>query len=108
MTTPTQHDHPDWQRTVSAADIQVMAFSDPQVVGTLSYGTFLVGNLPYLWLNLLVAAGGARMTFRWLETETAVSAIAENTVDVLSAAPARGPLAVIAPWVEVSVTVDAA
>lgn len=107
MTTPTAHDHPDWQRTVSAADIQVSTFSDPQNVGTLSYGTFLVGNLPFLYINFSVATGGARMTLRWLDEQTAISAIATYAIDVLANIPASGPVPVLAPWVEISITVDA-
>lgn len=107
MTTPVTHDHPDWQRTVSAADIRVIDFNDTQTVGTLSYGRVFVGNLPFLFITLAVSAGGARLALTFYPSESAVNAIGANIVDTRAGLVASGPIAVLGPWVDMTVTIDA-
>ena len=109
MTTPVQHGHPDWSRTVSASDILVLDTGTvAQAAATVVHGRFFVGNLPYLWVRLFVGGGGARMRLHWYEDLAGGVAIAENLVDVLFPGVAEGPFAVLAPFVEVATLVDAA
>jgi hypothetical protein len=108
MTTPVQHGHPDWARTVSASDILVLATQTiAQAANPLLHGRFFVGNLPYLWCRVFSTAGGVRLRLVWYTAETGGFAIAENLVDALSIGVAEGSFAVLGPFVEVTTIVDA-
>lgn len=108
MTTPVQHGHPDWSRTVSASDILVVDTGTiAQAAATVVHGRFFVGNLPFLWVRLFVDGGGARLRLHWYEDLTGGVAIAENLADTRFPAVAEGPFAVLAPFVEVATLVDA-
>jgi hypothetical protein len=107
MTTPVLHDQPDWQRTVSAADIQVLNFSGAQGVAQVDRGTFFVGNLPFLWLFASTTAGGVRVTLDWLDAATGGTVIAQNRADARFIASASGAFRVLGPYVRITTDVDA-
>lgn len=106
-TTPVPHDHPDWQRTTSTVDIQVLDVSGvAQNVLQLDRGTFFVGTSPYLWLTSAVGAGGMRITLQWKDAQSGGNTVAVTPVDILTAMNGTGPIAVISPWVQILTDVD--
>jgi hypothetical protein len=108
MTTPVQHGHPDWARTISAADILVIDTGTVQQNNVTEVrGRFFVGNLPHIWVRIFCDAGGVRLRLHWYQAATGGSAIAENLVDARFISIAEGPFAVLAPFVEVTTIVDA-
>lgn len=108
MTSPVQHGHPDWSRTVSASDILALDTGTVQQNNlTEVRGRVFVGNLPYIWVRAFADAGGVRLRLHWYAAASGGSAIAENLVDARSPAVAEGPFAVVAPFVEIATLVDA-
>lgn len=107
MTTPTAHDHPDWGRTVSGADIRVVNASGVQGALFVSHGTFFVGNLPHVHIALETLAGGVQLELDWLDAETGGNQVGLNRVDCLAGVDASGSFPVLAPFVEVFTRVDA-
>ena len=105
MTTPLAHDHPDYQRTVSATDIQVATASGAQGGGTVDHGTFFVGNLPYVYVFLSAGGGGARLRLIWRDA-IGGNVLGDNMVDVLDGMEASGGFAVLGPFVQVTTLVS--
>lgn len=109
MTFPVAHDHPDWQRTVSTADIQVLDVPGvAQGALQVDRGTFFVGTSPFLWLTSAVNLGGFRVTLQWRDALSGGAIVANNVVDVLPAMNATGPIAVVSPYVQILTNVDVA
>lgn len=107
MTTPVQHGHPDWGRTISAADIQVIRTTHVQVAAQDDLGTFFVGNLPYLWVRMSVNAGGAKLTLNWMDAPTGGNILTTNEVHTRVTITATGPFVILGPWVQLVTETDA-
>jgi hypothetical protein len=85
----------------------VLSVSGIQGALLVSHGTFFVGNLPSIHLQLSVLAGGVQLEFSWLDAETGGNQVAITRVDTRAGIGASGPFAVISPFVEISTLVDA-
>lgn len=107
MTTPVQHGHPDWARTVSAADILAFNFDDTQTDVIETRETVFVGNLPYLFLALDAAANGVRVQLNWRDAQSGGNLIGLDTVDTFAPLEAYGPIANQGPYVQIVTTVSA-
>lgn len=105
-TTPVEHDHPDWARTVSAATIKVFQLTQSQGAASIVHGRFFVGNLPQLWVSLSAVNDGARLQLDWYDAISGGSRITQNTVDVLNQGFAHGPIPTLGPYVEVTTLVN--
>lgn len=107
MTSPTPHDHPDWGRTVSGADIRVLNVAGVQNQLFVSHGVFFVGNLPSLHVAVSVLGGGVQLELFWLDAAVGGNNVGISRVNALANADALGPITVVAPFVEVFTAVDA-
>lgn len=107
MTLPVSHDHPDWQRTISAADIEVLAGTTVVAASPTVLGPFFVGNSPYLYVELLTAVNAAEFEFIWRPSETSPFSIGRRRVTSLPSIQAAGSLPNLGPWVEISILVAA-
>lgn len=107
MTAPASHGYPDWGRSISAADIEVLAGTTVITASPTTIGPFFVGNFTYLYAELLTAVNAAQFEFIWRPSETSPFSVARRAVTSLPAIEADGTLPNLGPWVEIEVSVAA-
>ena len=103
MTTPTVHDQPDFQRTVSAADIKVFSFNGAQNLASVVYGRFFVGNLPHLFVKFFSSGFNATINLAFYSAASGGTFFHSRGITVTPTQGGVGTFTCLGPYVEIQV-----
>jgi hypothetical protein len=107
MTTPIQHDYPDWGRQSAVADIIVAQHVNQNFAGTVTDPIKFVGQYPYVHVKARSSLAGMMINLAWYLDEAGTIQIGDDWTQSLATQEIEVAFPVLAPYLKVSTSLTA-